>query len=61
MWGEVREGSIIIFTVVNEDLRLPTDAKMLVGTLGWVWVGDKGNMGVGERLCSFAAMAVSVL
>jgi len=51
---EIRKSRIIRFAVVHQDLRLASDAQVLVGTLCWVRVGDERDVRVGERLGGLA-------
>ncbi len=47
---KVGEGGIIGLAVVHQNLALPTDAEVLLGALGRVRHGDKGDVRVGQGL-----------
>ena len=48
--GEVGERGIIGLAVVHQNLALPTDAEVLLGSLGGVGHGDEGYVRVGQGL-----------
>jgi len=52
--GKVGQRRVVGLPVVHEDLALPADAQVLLGTLRRVGHGDEGDVGVGEGLGGFS-------
>lgn len=52
--GEIREGGVVGFAIVHEDLVLPADSEVLLLPLGRVGHGDEGHVGVCEGFLCLA-------